>query len=185
MKCREFYEKLDVYVYEEADADDRDGMRRHLETCRACRQLHRDYIRMCRQIRNLGTIRCPDAVVDKVYREVAAKEAGVKQSSQSSPHRFFHWQWLRVAAPAIVALAVCLIAGHRLFEAPAPTSSRYSRAQIELADRQVKAVLASVGLHASRVQEIVRNDVLEDAVAKPLQSTVSKAMQPFWDGEEI
>jgi anti-sigma factor RsiW len=185
MKCREFYKKLDAYVCEEADADDRDSMGRHLETCRACRQLHRDYIRMCRQIRNLGIIRCPDAVVDKVYQEVAAKEAGAKKPSQSSLRRFFHWHWLRVGAPVMAALVVCLIAGHRLFEAPPPTSSHYSRTQIELADRQVKAVLASVGSHASRVQGIVRNDVLEDAVAKPLQSTVSKAMQPFWDGEEI
>ena len=164
MKCREFMDQL-------MRSDNRSlriwrwlAFVNHARTCAACRESAREYRAAVSAMRSLGSVQCPDEVMDQVFHRTG-----------TTPQRDFTTIFTRLkrhpfASGAMAATVIVCV--FWVLALQAPSSPAYNRMDVVQADRQVKQTLAYLNRIAAGTQVKISVSRLLGTVQAPVAASL-------------
>lgn len=128
------------------------------------KQLLEDFRTTANGVHKLKQIELPEYITEKVSKKIAIKTESESFFSKIPLAFFllFSRKLIPVAAAGIIILAVV---SFFIFREPEPTH-KYTKAEIELAEKQFKQSLAIVGKVFKRTEEKLDRDILKTKVSK-------------------
>lgn len=137
--------------------------------------IYNEYKKTAEAVHHLNE-KAPEKVIENVYKKIELKDDNnflIKIYSF-----FFGRPLLTSAALGIVILAISFL---MITKNPEP-EVLYTKAEIELAEKQVKESLAIVGKVFKKTQNILEEDILHDKVSKPVNKSINVLNKLFVGG---
>ena len=133
------------------------------------RRLLNEYKETAEIVNSFDASECPEELLEKVNSQIGVKtkSSGTVRGNIES---IFLYRPLISASAAVILIS--LVASVLLFRQP-KIQKKYSTAQIELAERQVKESLAMVSRVFDKAENRVTNKILIKQVAPPINESLS------------
>jgi len=184
MNCRDCEEMMERFFDDDGNLEERKRVLEHCRTCPACDQLVRSYEKLEHGLHSLGAVHCPSSVVEAIVRETVAAETTFVQRVFRDLATFLRTRPGYALAGACAALLLLMTVFPLFQPRQQVPGTLYTRAELEEADQQVKAALASVNHYTRKANTIIKHDVLINGVAVPLKSSLNQAFKPIFNGEQ-
>jgi anti-sigma factor RsiW len=184
-KCSWFLDRIELYVDDELVGEELAPFEGHAGSCAACRDELSLATAVVGELRAMPQQRCPDHVVEE-----AAARAGAGDAERNSlMNRLVGWLGGRgdhalrpamaVMLVVIVAATIFVMSRHEQSPFNGATDTEYTEQEVELAKIEAQMAFAYLGRYSRRTGEIIKKDVIQDRVLKPLGKTVVDPMYPF------
>ncbi len=180
-RCLWTLDRIDPYLDGDLDREEIAKVESHLADCQDCREELALARAVAQELRTLPALECPPRVVEQ-----AAAALGT-DNRDSIVHRLLGWFGGRnvfVLRPAmavmvlvVAAVSVFVLSQHE--QSPFSSGPEYTEQELELAKLDAMLAFAYLGKFSRRTGEIIKNDVINDRVIKPLGKTVSEPIYPF------
>jgi hypothetical protein len=141
---------------------------------------------MYHTLQSLDSIQCPDVVIEEVYRKIEAQEKAVRVSWLTTALGSLIKNPFRMSlagAALLIIFSLLIIPSH--WKLSFQDTHGYSQQEVQQAYTEVKFALAQFNKITSRTQELIKKDILVDGVAKPLHSSMDKALKPIFHGDTL
>jgi hypothetical protein len=155
MRCHKARRLISEYVDGSLEAGKAAGLKRHVRTCAACRDLLGDFRAMTEAAPGLAGPEPRDAVWLKIRSRLNASEAGSAAAPDKAPRAWsFGWgapalRFAGAAALALILIASGIIVGTRLGRRGSPgiprNSETYTLAKLDEAEGYYKKAIVSLG----------------------------------------
>lgn len=183
--CTWFLDRVELYVDGELDGKEREAFESHARSCAPCRRELSLAETVLEELKALPQLRCPEDVVDR-----AAAAADVGSRGEDSPlRRWFGWLGgyrnvslrpaMAVMLVVIVAVTMFVLRHHDQSPFNGNDRAAYDQKEIELAKIEAEIAFAYIGKYSRRTGEIIRKDIIQDRVMKPVGKSVVDPMYPF------
>jgi len=172
--CQWVSENIESYLDGDLPPSERAMAESHLGQCATCAQELELAQRVTGSLRALPIMECPERVTDAVYGRIGASRKK-RVSSRFSLDRLLSPRFWRPAlAGAVTVLLVAMIAvvGNRKQVAPTISARDLARARVE-----VKWALACVNQITQRTSQMVKDELLDPRVIRPVVRAVEKTTQ--------
>jgi hypothetical protein len=180
-RCLWTLDRIDPYLEGDLATEEIAKFEGHLAGCHDCREELALAQAVLRELRALPALECPPRIA-----EDAAAAFGTN-NRESLVRRLIGWFGGRnvfVPRPAmavmvlvIAAVSVFVLSQHQ--QSPFNRGPEYTEEELELAKLDAMLAFAYLGKFSRRTGEILKNDVINDRVIKPLGKTVSEPIYPF------
>ena len=138
-----------------------------------------EYRNTAREVHAINEEELSEDTVKQIYAKAGIKPAG-RLSFAGDMFSFFYTRPLVATASAFVLIALLVTT---IFIKNRQPEITYSQEQIEQAGRQTKEVFAAINEVFSNAGTLVKDDVLKDRVAKPLNESYNKITRILKEGE--
>jgi hypothetical protein len=130
------------------------------------KHLLEEYRTTANKVRKLKGAELPDYVIENMNEKISSQRASDNFFSRF--YYAFFTVFLKKAIPiTVVRTALIVLISFLLFKEPAP-SHKYTKAEIELAEIQLRQSLAIVGKVFTKVEESFSEDILNNQINKTL-----------------
>jgi anti-sigma factor RsiW len=187
-RCDWFRERIEPYVDGELPSEEVESFEKHAESCASCREELSWATAVVTELRALPQQRCPQRVVDAATAETQTSRPGaggfrrlldlVRGPSVNAMRP-------AMAAMLVIIVAVSVFVLSRHEQSPfndrneVAVDSTLSERDLELAKLDAMVAFAYLGKYSQRTGEIIKRDVFENRVMKPVGRTVVDPIYPF------
>jgi hypothetical protein len=148
----------------------------HLKTCKSCQQLYAQFHSLAWAMKGTKTVICPDSVVDKTLAQIAWT-----MKKRSLIQNLFGF----VTAPKVlrpVVVTLCVLCMILIFRNIPRNGTTYSQAEILQAKSDVETALGYFGRAVDQTQKTLEERVIPARVIKPIQNSITIAVQSITNG---
>jgi anti-sigma factor RsiW len=183
--CHWTLDRLDAYVDGELEGDELGAIENHLEECGSCRSELALARSLLSELRALPELQCPPQVVARA--EVAASQRPQRASAVERIRGWLGGVTVPVPRPAMAAVVIIIVAAtvfvlsqheQSPFKGDEPGVA-LTETDAELAKLDVMLAFAYVGKYSRKTGEIIKKDVIEERVMKPVEESVVVPIYPF------
>jgi predicted anti-sigma-YlaC factor YlaD len=184
--CSWTLDRLDAFVDGELEGEERVSFESHLEECDSCRsELARARL-LVSELRALPEFQCPPQVIARAETAVSRRPPRV-----SAVERIRGWLGgisIPMPRPAMAAMVLIIVAAtvfvlsqheQSPFNHDEPEAPFLTEKDAELAKLDVMLAFAYVGKYSRKTGEIIKKDVIEERVMKPVEKSVVAPIYPF------
>jgi hypothetical protein len=142
-------------------------------------ELYKEYKRTAAEVHDTASEEFPDSSLDKVYSETGVK----KERRRGISFDVFS---VFISRPLIASASVVLLAGLlvvTMFIKTREPEAVYSQKEIELAEAQTSQVFKVINDAFENAGRIVKENILKENVAKPMNESVEKISNIISKGE--
>ena len=137
------------------------------------------WLKIQKYLRDLGTEKCPDSVVQDLFRIVG--ESDNLHKSKSHPISWLQILTFRSYAFAVGCAFLIMFCSLVLKENPTRNKTpgiAYSVEDIQQANQELKASLSLIHKISVRSTELISQDILTDRVLKPMKNSMKNIIKP-------
>lgn len=190
-RCLWTLDRIDPYLDGDLTSDESTAFERHVAECPECRDELSLARAVVRELRSLPELECPDRVVaDARGRCDAAREdaaSGVRTWIRRMADRFRSGgafalrPAMAVMIVVIVAVSVFVLTQHEQspFNIADSGDEQITPEDVEIAKLDAMLAFAYLGKYSRRTGEILKEDVINQRVIKPLGKTIVQPIYPF------
>jgi len=179
MKCSDVEDLIDAFVWWKLPKRQLSQIRSHLDECPYCRKAEQDYRKLHGQLKKLAPAKCPDGVVENIYRQ-----AGLKANRSWYDFGFSFLLRNRFQAAFAAAAVTALMVGI-WWQPEQDLPHAYTQKEIRIAYSQVKDALGRIGHISGKTRSIIEEDILLGEVLVPLSSGLNQALKPILNGDQL
>ncbi len=169
MKMNEEMEnKIIALVYGELNSAERIKVGRIIEENDEAKRIYEEHKRVHNSVKNLKQEECPEDLIQKVNAKFKLGEN--KKSFLADLYTLF------ISRPALgvaSAVVIIFIIVSTLFINRPAQYNGYTRAEVELANRQVEYSLAVIGKIFDKTEKTIEKEVLATRVGKPIKEGIN------------
>lgn len=125
-----------------------------------------EYKTTAKNVRKLEQVELPDYIIQNVNAKISSPKESENLLTKIS-FAFFTFFSKRAIPVTAVSIVLITLMSFFLFKEPAPTH-KYTKAEIELAENQLKKSLAIVGKVFTKAEESFSQDILNNQINKTL-----------------
>jgi anti-sigma factor RsiW len=185
-RCLWTLDRIDPYIDGDLATEEVAEIERHLADCPECRQELALARAVTSELRSLPELECPQRVVDNAAARVESVDSGFTVRKLLD---WFGGRGVPRLRPAM-AVMVLVIAAASVFvlsrHEQSPFNPDARDAAVELTDEEIELAkvdamlaFAYLGRYSRRTGEIIKKDVLEERVIKPIGRTIAEPIYPF------
>ncbi len=188
MNCLEIEKYMDDFFDRRLSSKLRQQISDHLKTCQHCAQKFRDYEQLILSIQHIECKKCPDEVVDSVFKVLNLDTKSILNKNifdWINEIIILYWRRMGVAATAAMVVFFLVLLIHSKIDKPSQITQTYSAQEVQQATDQVKLALAYLNEVTNRTEEILEKQVLLQEVFKPMKSSLKTALKPLIEGGKL
>jgi hypothetical protein len=180
-KCSWFLDRIELYVDGELAGDELASFEGHAGSCAACREELSLATAVVGKLRALPLQRCPEHVVEEAAARAGDEEPLIRRLLGWLGGRGDHALRPAMAVMVVVIVAATVFVMSRHEQSPFNGNGdvEYTEQEIELAKIDAQLAFAYLGRYSRRTGEIIKKEVIQDRVMKPLGKTIVDPMYPF------
>jgi hypothetical protein len=182
--CEKYTVSIIKAAYKDASFAERIRVRFHLRRCEECRNLFREHNVVAKALHQVPELECPDILIKKALSEV--NDGKTYQPSflydLFSILARFSFRKMAVGFAVIVIIVVFALLNRDYIKSDG--SREYSEAQIEKANIQARQALAIISSVLNTTQTKLKNEILPEKVAKPINKSLYVINDLFNSGDK-
>ena len=173
----ELHEKIISVAYDDAGLFDRIIVKREAKKNNDVKNLLEEYRLTANEVKNINKEDCPNNLV-----ELATKYAQINQDSKIISNGLLN----KFLAKPVLSAIVILIIGSGVFflfnKSENDNYGKYSKAEVEYAEQQVKETLGFVGKTFKKTEETLEENILLKRVTPPVNKGINLINNLFIGG---
>jgi len=178
MNCQEFDNLIVDYLDGSLPKKEQRACRQHVRQCPACRSAALKYRHIVKKLQQLPPVRCPDTVVNAVFE--ALPVPGRRFSFLEQMFRNMYWKVSFAATLALLIISLVLFSPH--VRNNRVTDEIYTAEEIKQAQKDVALAFQYFHEYMNKTEAVIEKQVLDQALIKPMKSTMKIALKPLIDG---